>query len=237
MPNISVRGAVTSAMCKKAGVDACMPLGCPSFMISPHANLGMHVQKRWVGLAGKITSGQPIKIIFTVQSEANFGLYDIWISLLNNPQYTCVFVLQTPGDIPHLRVVEQRLGRPVDMKLFYSLDDWTAEYATADIILSARIHGTMVATASRTPFFLIATDFRILELANAMKIPYVMSTEVAKWKDNFQLIDLISQVNFNGSAFDSARTAAALKYVNMLNSLGLESNLDMEIVAFSRSHL
>ena len=233
--NIATRGELTAAVCSKVGV-ACLPLGCPSFMYNHVVNVGVMVEEKWHGLVSRLNynDGTRIKLILTVPVSPVAGIFDFFISLILKHDVT--FILQTPRDLHLLTSMKSNNEETLkdshfEIKYFYSADDWAAEVRHADLVFSCRIHGSMAAVMSGVPFFVVATDYRIVELAEAMKIPYWDSLKMTKETEKFDLRKFVNNVKFNGRAFDMNRYHAAAKYRDMLLGAGLEINPSIEILA------
>jgi hypothetical protein len=88
---------------------------------------------------------------------------------------------------------------------------------------------------ANVPSVVVATDHRILELCNAMRVPHVLTLE--RWLlpvannvqevgalPSFNIRDFVAHVasTFDGAAFDRNRAAVAAAYVRILQSLGVE---------------
>ena len=52
----TVRGNITSDLCDKAGIRACVPLGCPSLTINLEMNLGSLLKSQWIQARQRSTS-------------------------------------------------------------------------------------------------------------------------------------------------------------------------------------
>lgn len=61
---------------------------------------------------------------------------------------------------------------------FLNYETWIEAMSTKTFCIGTRIHGTIASIISGTPATLIAHDSRTLELAKAMNLPYVLSSDV-----------------------------------------------------------
>ena len=95
-------------------------------------------------------------------------------------------------------------------------------------MISARIHGSLAATAASVPVVAVATDMRINELASRMQLPTVQATHL---EPNIGLATFIQRyVRFDGHAFDDNRAAIAERYVSTLGALGLPASQRVVII-------
>lgn len=115
-----------------------------------------------------------------------------------------IIVLQSRFDI----VWVARLRRSLtildsQVRLFYSVPAWLAMLRSRDLLIGARIHGTMAATAAELPTITVATDYRIKELAERMLLPMVHLHKMGEPT----IIDTLVRrhARFSGGEFDANR--------------------------------
>ena len=75
-----------------------------------------------------------------------------------------------------------------------------------------------------TPAFLVATDLRQTELADAMLVPRASLAELFPNASSAApaLADVVKRARFDGAAFDANRRAKAASYRAILRAAGLE---------------
>merc|ERR1712007_93529 len=105
------------------------------------------------------------------------------------------------------------------IKFFVDVQAWMHELNQVDFVIGCRIHGTMAAVSAGTAPLILPTDFRTLEMAQAMNLPSVFGTELSALKvETFNLPKLIQKVatNFDFDVFERTRRAAIETYRDML---------------------
>jgi len=229
---IGVRGNITSRLCQKAGIAACVPLGCPSFTINRASNLGAILQNQWKRVVQKMEASESsLKIAIHLPQLERGGkfherVYDILIKVYID--YDAIVVLQSNYDRPQLLKRFKKAG--VDwntsrIKFFVDVQAWMHELNQVDFVIGCRIHGTMAAVSAGTASLILPTDFRTLEMAQAMNLPSVFGTELSALKvETFNLPKLIKKVatNFDFDVFERTRRAAIETYRDMLQGMDLE---------------
>ena len=105
-------------------------------------------------------------------------------------------------------------------KRFDNVEDWIDFVSDADLIVSTRIHGGMVGIAAGTLTFVIPTDFRIMELVNAMAIPYLSMEKATVPFES--LSKTVSLVEKDFDLFERNRRIKIYEYVRILGEIGVE---------------
>lgn len=229
---IAVRGNITSRLCEKAGIDACVPLGCPSLTINRASNLGAILRSQWKLVVHKLSvSESSLKIAITLPQLERGGkfherVYDILIKVYSD--YDAIVVLQSDYDRPELQKRFKKAGiewNTSRIKFFVDVQAWIHELKQVDFVMGCRIHGTMAAVSAGTASLILPTDFRTLEMAQAMDLPNVFGTELRALKvETFHLGKLIRTVyaTFDFNRFERTRRAAIKAYSDMLRGMDLE---------------
>ena len=179
----TVRGNITSDLCDKAGIRACVPLGCPSLTINLEMNLGSLLKSQWIQARQRSTSpGMRIAIhLPQLERGGKFHeeVYGILLRLFD--EFDGVFVLQSSYDYPGLQKRLQQLGKAWNASriwFFGNMPDWMNALSEVDFVIGCRIHGTMAAIAAGKAAWILPTDFRTLEMAQAMKLPMIFGSEL-----------------------------------------------------------
>jgi len=227
-----VRGNITSRLCQKVGIDACVPLGCPSFTINRASNLGAILHNQWERIVQKTDASESsLKIAIHLPraepgGKFNERVYDILIKIYID--YDAIVVLQSDYDKPQLQQRFKKAGikwNTSRIKFFVDVQAWMHTLKQVDFVIGCRIHGTMAAVSASTASLIFATDFRTLEMAQAMNLPSVFGTELSALKvEKFDLPKLIKKVaaNLNFDVFERTRRAAIETYRDMLQGMDLE---------------
>lgn len=154
VPNVAVRGKITSIVCQKAGDSHCLPLGCPSYMINPQINLGVHVGFLWDRLLNRMRDGKDsevAKIYFNLPGSIDsrnpefLHLPALLTYLAQHPQYELTFVYQTCEDKAWVNAWGKDnsiKSTQYQVKFFSEAPAWFNELESADLVLGYRIHGT-----------------------------------------------------------------------------------------------
>ncbi len=235
--NIAVRGDVSLRTCLNSGVRSCVSLGCPSLMLSPDTALGSVLHAKWAGLRKRLLGARSawhLRIVFGMPATWSEQLARLFVAVGRECPHFLI-VLQQESDVNGVQQLRE-MGLPVrdeQVRLFPTVSQWIATLAHFDLVISARIHGSLAATAASVPAVAVATDMRIDELASRMQIPTVKATHL---RPNLDLPTFIQRyVRFDGRAFDDNRAAIAERYVGILGALGLPASQRVVRIAFARS--
>ena len=231
--SIAVRGDVTELACRNSGYSKCISMGCPSLTISRNMNLGRTLQTKWNKVMTALQAGgeeaKKLKIVLTVpaiqlNSPTKGHLYrrltDMLLSLYE--QHDCYFIMQSDYDRPNLMHYTNHTLDPSRVLTFDDkVEEWFEFISGMDIVVSTRIHGGMAGISNQVPAVIIPTDFRILELVNAMKLPTLPmgNVETTKYDSLMQLMEDIP-VDYEG--FETNRRRKIREYKRMLEGIGLE---------------
>mmetsp|Transcript_3309 Transcript_3309/g.6287 ORF Transcript_3309/g.6287 Transcript_3309/m.6287 type:complete len:174 (-) Transcript_3309:176-697(-) len=151
--------------------------------------------------------------------------YDGFVTMfLHLYQYHEVYFVEQMGydksNFVNYKKQSTMIVKPERWKRFDNVEDWLTFLSDADLVVSTRIHGGMAGIASGTPTFVIPTDFRIMELVNAMAIPY-LSMEKATLPFE-SLSKTVSLVEKDFDLFERNRRIKIYEYVRILGEIGVE---------------
>lgn len=232
--SIAVRGDVTEMACNNAGVEKCMSMGCPSLTISQELDLGNVLEKKWNIVKEKLLNSNEsskLKLVLTLPAlRPKHLLYEPIMDMLLSlyEQHDCYFILQSRYDKPQLlryaevEKWEMRVNITSEkVKIFSDVDRWKDFISGMDMILSTRIHGAMPGIATGTPVIIVPTDFRLLELINAMKIP-ALPIELVKTKKYTSLRLVMDDVEVDFELFEVNRREKLREYRRMLDDIGVQ---------------
>ena len=177
-------------------------------------------------MASKLTSEHKMKIgiglpaLIIGRDPQYEEIIDTLLSVCE--KHDCYFIVQAPYDKPQLL---EYAGDKVDKEkvLHFSegIEDWFEFMRTLDFVVSTRIHGGMAGIINDIPTIIIPTDYRILELVNAMVLPHI-SFDDAREKDFTSLAELMAATNKDFKRFEANRRNRLKEYKRMLESIDLE---------------
>ena len=132
-----------------------------------------------------------------------------------------------------MRMIHDRIRRLLGVtfpsskvRFFYRIEDWFDAVRTVDIQVGSKIHGAMASLAVETPFLLLPPDWRVQEMADAMKLPALSSCnwcQLTEWAANPTANGLvtIAASTFQAEAFEMRRQELACKNLALFNAVGL----------------
>ena len=242
-PNVFAHGAFTAALISDVSSSTVAPLGCPSLLLNALPSLGIVLEGKRAALQATMLEDEPerrrLRLALTLPDEAAFfrtpeataSWSRMYLSLARQaPDH--FFVLQDDQDSQVIDTLAmQGLDvHPDQVRSFGDVDVWEQHLENRDLVIGARIHGSMMAHYAGVPALLVAVDMRQLEFARAMHIPHVARTDPAFQElvaaDDFDIPAFLSlpQLRFNGTAFDELRAGVARQYSQSLESLGVQPN-------------
>jgi drug/metabolite transporter (DMT)-like permease len=225
--SVSVRGEMTETACKNAGIDICNSLGCPSLTISRNTNLGNILKKKWQAVVLRLSRKEKVKLAIAVPA---FQFADVSYARVMEKlfsickEHDCTFFMQANYDQSQLlkyAVDSVNEGQIVHFK--EDVEVWFEFISKFDFMVSTRIHGGMSAIVNEVPTIILPTDYRIMELVNAMKLPHIPVDIVLGKEPTFKsLMDVINSVEPNFDEFERTRLHHLIEYKIMLENIGLE---------------
>lgn len=238
--SVSVRGEYTEAACVNSGVDICQSLGCPSLTISRTPNLGQVLETKWNEVLNKLSRGDNLKIgiglpaIQRAKKPKEYAkIIDMFLSVCK--QHDCYFIYQMSYD-SQVETYAREKGEKIKKKFFREgVEDWFEFMRSLDFMISTRIHGDMAAVVNEVPSLLIATDLRIAELLNAMKLPHLSIDDDVIKNSSVSLNDLMTSAVKDFQEFEENRRHRLVSYRKMLQAVGLD--LDPSLSSIIRNEL
>ena len=121
------------------------------------------------------------------------------------------------------------------MTEYYNVETWLHDANTKyDLCISSRIHGSMTFINSGIPTVAIPTDFRIMELLDSMKVPYILPAQlqriITSWnetksghqhKDHQLILPILEQAkNRNFKTFEINRRNKIQQWQSILQENG-----------------
>jgi len=192
-------------------------------------NLGGILENKWNKVLQKLKKGgtesKSLKVVLALPAlqttNANYGpAIDLLMSIFT--QHDCYFIMQSNYDRPQLMKYTDFI---IDKSKILVFDDhvepWFDFMKTIDFTVSYRIHGAMAAISNEVPAVVIPTDFRIVELVNAMKLP-TLSMDKTKTKNYTSIIDILDDISVNFTEFEQNRRDKLKQYKRILGDAGLD---------------
>eukprot|EP01082_Thalassiosira_pseudonana_P009744 g8670.t1 g8670 contig30:5647-7020(+) len=228
--SIAVRGDITENFCRNSGFHQCISLGCPSLTINRDLNLGATLKAKWnkvLESLREVNAARKIKVALTlpaIQMKTNYDDYKMFVDVLLSlyRQHDSYFIMQSDYDEYQLK--EYTKGEVDESRMLtfkHSVEPWFDFISKVDVVVSTRIHGGMAGIAKGVPAVIIPTDFRILELVEAMKLPALAVDTIEKERHS-SLINIMEDAPFDHVAFEANRRQKIKEYKRILEDVGLE---------------
>lgn len=212
------RGSFTNRVAIKHGYTYGLESGCPSLFISKHTSLGALLQTGYEKVSKRI-GDKSLKVAFN-SSPRSPRFMKLFAKLLMQYPNSLMFV-QEKIEMNALR----DLGIPFNRLRMFEGDivAWFNALSEMDVAFGARIHGNMAAISASSPIpvFIIAPDYRVLELASVMKIPNTHIYDERLRRENVDIAQMIRDSHFNGRKFDENRCRLSKMYVSVFSKYGL----------------
>lgn len=219
MPYYYTRGDVTTNVLKYNTLKKAVSNGCPSLMLHPSNCLGRTLENKYNEVIRKIKNKIPLKIALAPLGPhvGKNKISSFIINMLKTNPDNAVF-MQNKDDMNKLAefgLPQKYLSQSFH---FHNTSKWKETLSSFDVMISARIHGAMMAIFAEVPAFLVSTDYRIKELADYMHIPYL---EMQSFSGD---INDFTNLSFDGNSFDEVRRSASAKFESMFKYVGIHFN-------------
>lgn len=220
---IMTRGDYTMKVLHRGGFQDAISTGCPSFWINKDVHLGRSLETKYHSLKGRVNDST-LKVAVPVKSFEN---YQSVLSKIAEKYPGALFYAQTEWDMKSLSAN----GIPFDrVRIFSSVDEWMDSLAKMDVAIGGRIHGNMAAIAAGIPVIVVTVDYRILEMVQRMRIPYITVDELADVSD-FDVATIAREKEFDGRSFDDNRCLIAKEYRRIYRAVDLEVQSHVKAVS------
>lgn len=231
-PGYGVRGRLTHAVIARHGYTRAHVLGCPSLFINRHHGLGWRLQRRYDALVDahhSSTSAAHLRIAYNIHQTETPVMDLAMLQLVQQNEGSFVIVQESFN----VQMIHDRIRRLLGVtfpsskvRFFYRIEDWFDAVRTVDIQVGSKIHGAMASLAVETPFLLLPPDWRVQEMADAMKLPALSSCnwcQLTEWAANPTANGLvtIAASTFQAEAFEMRRQELACKNLALFNAVGL----------------
>lgn len=210
------RGSFTESVAKRNGYHLGVATGCPSLMLNRKARLGAHLQAKYDALKARI-GDTSLKIAMTYRPNEKYGLFLLRI-FKRYPN--SVMFAQGKRDLEMMRAA----GVPFNRVRFFpaNAQQWIDSLQGFDLCIGARIHGNMAALASANPVpvMILAPDYRVLELADAMQLPWTTWYD-SRLSGDMDVAKFVTEIGFDGEQFDKNRCRIARTYIEKFEAVGV----------------
>jgi hypothetical protein len=233
-PNISVRGSFTQKVLDHYGFEGkSVVLGCPSLFINLCPDLGYRIHQaqvppRRIAVAAGHPQWKPLRSIeqslarmVTATNGSYIGQATIDMVRLTRGEARTIAEAQLRDIrdyiLPELGLDEFTRWADEYGAVYFNVPAWMEHYRRFDLVIGARIHGTILAMQAGVPAVCVVHDMRTLELCETMMVPYIL---VADYKDGISRSMLETLFEFDHEAFDNNRRLLARRYVEFLTCNG-----------------
>ena len=226
-PGYGVRGRLTHAVIARHGYTRAHVLGCPILFINRHHRLGWRLRRRYDALVNAPPAH--IRIAYNIHQTKTPVMDLAMLQLVQQNEDSFVIVQESFN----LQLIHDRIQKLLGVtfpkskvRFFYRIEDWFDALRTVDIQVGSKIHGAMASLAVETPFLLLPPDWRVQEMADAMKLPALSSCswcQLTEWAANPTANGLvtIAASTFQAEAFDTRRQELACKNLELFHAIGL----------------
>lgn len=226
---VLMRGEFSVNVTKLNGLSNGINSGCPSLMINRRMDMGSLLAAKYNGLSKKLKD-RTAKIGINIKPflPRLLSLYIFIFEYFPNS----VFFIQESNDA---RVLKEQ-GIPFErVRAFGSVEKWHEEVCKMDLSLGSRIHGNMVALGCEdpVPVYVIAPDYRVLELAESMKLPHTTIYDRRLFDGIAGITNMLSNIVFDGKKFDESRCQKAKIYSRVFKEQGIALSNHVEELANS----
>lgn len=239
---VGVRGDFTAEVMQQNGVNNTEVIGCPSNFISAAANLGEIQESNFSSLSDI----ESISLNLDINEHLQNLMRTCYQWGLNR---RAMYVHQAPeamvrianGEIdlvpqgtvnrannilcPNLSSKEFKSLVKKSFTVFFDASEWMNQLRLTDIAVGTRMHGNMLAWQAKTPCVLFPHDSRTQELAELMKLPYVMANDIAV---NCSIEEMLDKVEFSGKEYDLRRSLLLDRYVALLRDSDIKLSKPLE---------
>lgn len=222
--SVSVRGEVTHTASVNAGAKNTISLGCPSLTISRSLDLGQDLEIKWNNVMSLLEKGKhTLKIgvalpAMRIESEDYSQVLDMLLSVCQS--HDCYYISQMEYDEKQLlEYTRDKIKiKQSNLRFFREgVESWFEFMHGLDFVLSTRIHGGMAGISNGIPTVIVPTDYRILELVNAMKLPHI-PYDVVMNKKLTSLDEIFAETEKDFAGFEINRRHHLKEYRRMLES-------------------
>jgi Polysaccharide pyruvyl transferase len=264
IPAIGVRGDLTKSVCQNSGISHCVSTGCPSLTISRDINLGRTLESSWLKVKKNLEEKGGDYSIKIALAAPTLGIgrtfrtaYRLMATLIARYGNQVTLIAQSEQDPVRFNDYLQTHWKTkyptswllnesaIKYEQYRNVESWLEGTKKYDLCISFRIHGSMPFYSSGIPAVIIPTDFRIMELISAMKLPHILPDQLNrlmlsnaisdKEGASLPLLLMNAAKNTNFTAFEVNRRAKITMWKSILGEAGLE--LDPALLRITQSPL
>jgi hypothetical protein len=227
---VGLRGKCSESVLRRAGYTVFETLGCPSLFINLNPGLGHTLQTKFDFLqlkAPTLNAGANHLKVAVAMPQDYDGIVVPFLAKILAFFPQSILISQNTNDDHLLSLACHHLGLEKPNRksfIYYDALEWRRKLSQVDLVVSARIHGGMIAIAAETPTVVIPIDMRVLEMVEAMQVPHILP---AGLPDDVRDFVVHASSKFDGLAFDKQRRAYATRYKELFNNVGLDANPEL----------
>ena len=252
IPATGTRGELSTAACHNAGLMHCLPMGCPTLVLSRELDLGQTLHEKWKAVEAqsdksKVRIAMALPALNRLKDADNWNLLLDLLMTLHQQHETAYFILQMPYDRVALKDYQRlhpEMTKTPLLKVFNNTEEWLDfMMGEVDVVVSTRIHGGMAGVSASIPSVVIPTDIRIQELVRAMHIPHLLLEDVSNiMKQDDTKSDMLGRVlgkaRFGDlkTTFEDNRRAKLKAWGDILTEAGLEMDPSLKRIVAQSSH-
>ena len=245
---IGVRGEFSASVAEKYGAKNTEIIGCPSNFINTwETNLGAVISNRLTHTT------KPYRIIVNLDLNAHLSSTirrcvswieewggNLMIQTSASPMHLAFGQIE---NVPHnelSNLAHLLFDRAWDEKarqfllsrltVFFDAEAWMNAVRPSRLSIGTRLHGNILAFQAGVPSIVIPHDARTMELAQTIGIPTATHQQILETES---LPSLMSNIEFDGPAFDVRRKALARRYVDLLSASEVPVAADLLALAAS----
>lgn len=221
---ILTRGEVSRLVLRKMGVLSAKVLGCPSIWANEEIRLGEKLFTKYDQLSKRVNDSS-IRIAIPVSA---FPRYYWVFKSLAKIYPNAKFIAQTSHDFMKLA----NMGIPFsNVRAYHDAKEWIADMKNFDVVFGGRMHGILAGIMAGTPVMAIAIDWRMAELCQALRIPFVTPHDhIFKQKIYPDIADIVNAfvIPFDAPSFDRNRCHIARVVKEQFESVGISVHNHIE---------
>lgn len=211
-----LRGQFALNVTRSGGFTRGHSLGCPSLFINDDVRLGKTLEEKYKSIVSR-RGDRTLKVAVNLKRKCRGIAKQIVHFRDNYPNSR--FYAQGPGDMKILQELKVPFERT---RLFSKVEDWIEDLREMDVSYGLRIHGNMVSLGAGLPVVVAASDWRVLELVQVMKIPHVITYDPILADEDVDIAKVVEEMGtFDGDAFDRNRCEIAKVYIRVFQKYGI----------------
>ena len=237
-PNISTRGPSSSrTITQNAPKVDSIPLGCPSYLINRHRELGSMIAERIEAIdisniSIAVSAGNPYKRELNPVEHKLISFVELTNGsyIVQHPKIMIELSLGYATDEKASEIARKSFFPKLDTnelsrwmrrysRVYTSVSQWITDIRRYDIHVGTRIHGSQAAIQAGVPSVCLYIDSRTKELCEQMNIPHASALDFLEDLSIENLVKVVSSWDWN--KYDQLRQANASHTLQFLQDNGV----------------